>query len=80
VQLWIGGPDVRGLIAERITVQMRKDLRSIGRYRLRRAPLLLSLLAGACWALAACNTTEGLGRDVKSLGKGVEETASDAKN
>lgn len=59
---------------------MQKQLCSIERLPLRRAPLLLALLAGACWALAACNTTEGLGRDVKSLGKGVEETAQDAKD
>lgn len=49
------------------------------RPRLLRGILALSFLTAA-WALAACNTTEGLGRDVKSLGKGVEETAHDAKN
>lgn len=30
--------------------------------------------------LSACNTTEGAGKDIKSLGKGIEETAKDAKN
>lgn len=30
--------------------------------------------------LSACNTTEGVGKDIKSLGKGIEETASDAKD
>ncbi len=29
--------------------------------------------------VAGCNTTEGLGKDIKSAGKGIEETASDAK-
>ncbi len=39
------------------------------------APLLLSLLA-----LSACNTVEGVGKDVKSGGKAIENTAQDAKN
>jgi entericidin B len=39
------------------------------------APLLVSLLA-----LSACNTVEGVGKDVKSGGKAIEDTAQDAKN
>lgn len=39
------------------------------------APLLLSLLA-----LSACNTVEGVGKDVKSGGKAIENTAQDAKD
>ena len=31
-------------------------------------------------ALSACNTTEGAGKDLKSVGKGIEEAASDAKD
>ncbi len=30
--------------------------------------------------LTGCNTTEGAGRDIESLGKGIEETAADAKD
>lgn len=37
-------------------------------------PLALGLFA------AGCNTTEGVGRDIKSAGKGIEEAASDAKD
>ncbi len=36
-------------------------------------------LAGSL-ALQACNTTEGVGKDIKSAGKGIEEAASDAKD
>ncbi|MBC7771031.1 MAG: entericidin A/B family lipoprotein [Pyrinomonadaceae bacterium] len=30
-------------------------------------------------ALVGCNTVEGVGKDVKSTGKGLEEAAQDAK-
>lgn len=30
-------------------------------------------------ALSACNTTAGVGKDVKSVGKTIEGTAEDAK-
>jgi len=30
-------------------------------------------------ALAACNTTEGFGRDVQSTGEAIEDTAEDAE-
>ncbi|MFV3131142.1 entericidin A/B family lipoprotein [Niveispirillum sp. KHB5.9] len=39
------------------------------------AALLLSM-----FALSACNTVEGVGKDVKSGGKAIENTAQDAKN
>lgn len=47
--------------------------------------LAIRLAAAASLALGvlmleACNTTEGVGKDVKSLGSGIEETAQDAKN
>ena len=29
--------------------------------------------------LAACNTTEGIGKDVQSTGRGIEDTAKDVK-
>jgi len=38
-------------------------------------PLLLSMLA-----VSACNTVEGVGKDVKSGGKAIENAAGDAKN
>ncbi len=41
---------------------------------------LAACVAGTPFALAGCNTTEGAGKDVKSLGKGIEDTAKDAKN
>ncbi len=44
-----------------------------------RMTLAAILLSGFSIQLAACNTVEGAGKDVKSLGKGVEETASDSK-
>jgi predicted small secreted protein len=31
-------------------------------------------------AVAACNTTEGAGKDIKSAGGAIEKTARDAKN
>lgn len=31
-------------------------------------------------AMAACNTVEGAGKDIKSGGKAIEDTAKDAKN
>ena len=37
------------------------------------------VLAAFSTALVACNTTEGVGKDIKSAGKGIEETAQDAK-
>ena len=37
-------------------------------------------LVAASLSLSACNTTEGVGRDLKSAGRGVENTAADAKN
>lgn len=47
-----------------------------------RASFLLAaaLATGAILALAGCNTTEGIGKDIKSVGKGIEEAASDAKD
>ncbi|MDZ4762826.1 MAG: entericidin A/B family lipoprotein [Alphaproteobacteria bacterium] len=31
-------------------------------------------------ALAACNTIEGAGQDIETVGDEIEETANDAKN
>jgi len=45
-----------------------------------RRGLLLAAGVLVSMAVAACNTTEGAGKDVKSLGKGIEDTARDAKN
>lgn len=43
--------------------------------------LILALAAlAAATLIASCNTTEGAGKDIKSLGKGIEETARDAKD
>ena len=43
-----------------------------------RKVILLAVLA-ASMAAAACNTVSGAGKDVKSAGAAVEETADDAK-
>jgi predicted small secreted protein len=44
--------------------------------------LVLVAMCGAIVAMtvAACNTVEGAGKDIKSGGKAIEETAADAKN
>jgi predicted small secreted protein len=42
--------------------------------------LFLALLSVTAMALAACNTTAGVGRDVESAGDAIEDTANDAKN
>lgn len=42
--------------------------------------LLICIAIAGSAGLASCNTTEGVGKDVKSLGKGIEETAQDAKD
>jgi predicted small secreted protein len=40
--------------------------------------VLLTILA-ATMAISACNTVSGAGKDVKSAGKAVTDTAEDAK-
>ncbi len=42
--------------------------------------LAAGIVAVAMMVLAGCNTTEGIGKDLKSVGKGIEETAQDAKD
>lgn len=41
-----------------------------------RALIFVGLLIAA-GGLAGCETTEGFGRDVQSLGEGIEDTAED---
>lgn len=45
----------------------------------RHAAVALALVVGL-GALAACNTTEGVGKDMESAGEAVSETARDAKD
>ena len=40
-------------------------------------PVVIALLAAV--SLSACNTTAGVGRDIKSTGKAIEHAAEDAK-
>jgi len=47
--------------------------------QIRRAAVALALVLGL-GALAACNTTEGLGEDMESAGEAVSDTARDAKD
>lgn len=41
--------------------------------------LLAACAAGAVMLVAACETTEGAGRDMKKLGNNIEDAAQDAK-
>lgn len=43
------------------------------------AVFAMALVVGAV-SLTGCNTTEGVGRDIKAAGRGIENTAQDAKN
>ena len=47
-------------------------------------PFWMTLCAAAvtasCVGLSACNTVEGVGRDVESAGDAVADTANDAKD
>lgn len=40
---------------------------------------LILLLTTALLLVSACNTMQGLGRDIESLGSGLDRTASDTK-
>lgn len=42
--------------------------------------LLTSAAAALVTLLAACNTTEGVGKDIESAGEGLKEAAQDAKD
>ena len=46
--------------------------------RTRNLLILLALLGSAAF-VTGCNTVEGAGRDVQSLGQSIEETAEDAE-
>jgi predicted small secreted protein len=43
-----------------------------------RTLIVLAAAAAALW-VSACNTVEGVGRDVSAAGRAVSNTASDAK-
>lgn len=49
-------------------------------HRSKKAVLVAGALLLAMSALTACNTVEGAGKDIKSGGKAIENTAQDAKN
>ncbi len=42
--------------------------------------ILIAATMAAATLLTACNTIEGAGKDVSSVGKAVANTAKDAKN
>lgn len=48
--------------------------------KIARVLALAALGMSAASALSACNTTEGVGKDIKAAGEGIEDTAHDAKN
>ena len=41
--------------------------------------LTVFMLSGAAALLSACNTTEGMGRDVSAAGRAVTNSAADVK-
>lgn len=41
---------------------------------------LLTLLFASFLLLSACNTMQGLGRDIETLGSGIDRSASKAKD
>lgn len=41
---------------------------------------LVALVLASTLTLIGCNTTEGAGKDIESLGEGIKDTARDAKN
>jgi predicted small secreted protein len=67
----------------RIERNLHMESKEVSGRKLQRGGLLM--IAGA-WAMLAalsltgCNTTEGAGKDIKSLGEGIEEAADDAKD
>lgn len=48
------------------------------RHRVTQVFILLSLLSAA--ALAACNTTEGVGEDIQAGGEAIDDAAEDAQD
>ena len=48
--------------------------------RIAQLGLLTSAAAALVTLLAACNTTEGVGKDIESAGEGLKEAAQDAKD
>lgn len=42
--------------------------------------IFLTIISLAAVSLSACNTVEGVGRDVESTGEAIEDTAHDAKH
>jgi entericidin B len=45
-----------------------------------KATVILAIAIAGTLAVSACNTVEGVGKDVKAGGAAVEDTAKDAKN
>lgn len=41
---------------------------------------MISLCLSLLFLLSACNTMQGLGRDIEALGDGIDRTAEDARN
>ncbi len=59
--------------------QNRTHPMTVSRESFKRIVALAACAAITMGALAACNTIEGAGQDVKSTGKAIEKTADDAK-
>lgn len=58
---------------------MKRRLGRDSRKHVIRAGFVATAAAGLMTLLVGCNTTEGVGKDIKSAGKGIEEAAQDAK-
>jgi entericidin B len=56
---------------------MRASHKEIQQMKKTLVPVVIALLAAV--SLSACNTTAGVGKDIKSTGKAIERTAEDAK-
>lgn len=57
-----------------------RPVRPSGKHRLIVARVLALAGVAMLTTLSACNTTEGVGRDVKAAGRGIENAASSAKD
>jgi predicted small secreted protein len=53
--------------------------RSLGRIAMLKRVAALLALTGVAVSLAACNTVEGAGKDIKATGNAIEKAADSAK-
>jgi predicted small secreted protein len=61
-------------------MELHRDIGKGGGVSAGRAAIVAAGAAIVCLLLAACNTTEGVGKDIESAGEGIKEAAQDAKD